>query len=102
MRANQTAKTIAILFLLFIFEGRLFSQSHPVAKVDSGIMIIKLGRDTIAIQQFELKGDSIHTIVLRRPGGIQIYKGEGTLYPDGTLRSMHSTVFRVSASGQLE
>jgi hypothetical protein len=102
MRANQTAKTIIILFLLFIFQIRVFSQSHPIPKVDSGVMIIKLGRDTIAIQQFELKGDSLHTIILRRPGGIQIYKGEGTIYPDGTLRSMHSIVFRVSANGQLQ
>jgi len=65
-------------------------------------MFIKLGKDTTLVQQFELMGDSIRTTILRRPNGIQLYKGEGSLYPDGTIRSMTAAVFRLGPNGELQ
>ncbi len=91
------------LTLSFIAISFLSSAQLPRKGVsDKGIMFIKLGKDTTVVQQFEMIGDSIKTIILRRPGGIQLYKGEGSLNADGTIRSMKSTIFRLGQNGVLQ
>src|ERR1700730_2666817 len=100
LKKPTTAFLACIIFLLISCFAR--AQSKPILKTERGIMFIKLGKDTTAVQQFEMKGDSVRTTVLRRPGGIQLYKGEGSVYPDGNIRSMHSSVYKSLPTGELQ
>ncbi len=84
--------------LVVMFPYLSFSQRLH----DKGILFLKLGNDTTVVQEFELNGDSIHTRILRRPGGIQMYQGDGMLFPDGNIRSMQSSIFRFGADGQFQ
>jgi len=77
-------------------------QDKSTMKQDSGVLIRWMGKDTTAIQRFVIKGDSVYSKILFIPRGITISEGSGTLFPDGTLESMHSKVFTVSAKGQLQ
>jgi hypothetical protein len=63
-------------------------------------MIITLGQDTTFLQHFQISGDSIQTKVVTIPRGIRLSEGKGVLFPDGTLKSMHSNVYSPTASGQ--
>ena len=60
-----------------------------------------LGTDTTAIQRFEINGDSFRTKVIFRPSGISIIEGRGIFSSDGHLKSMTSSAYKVSATGEL-
>ncbi len=77
-------------------------QDRSSAKQDSGVFIRWLGKDTIAIQRFVIKSDSVFTKILFIPRGLTISEGSGTLFPDGSIKSMHSKVFTVSSKGTLQ
>ena len=99
---NDLTKRCIAFFALTLCYGLLHAQSGRPRVNERGVMFIKLGNDTTAVQQFEMKGDSIRTVIIRRPGGIIVYRGEGTLYPDGNIRSMQSNVYRLDSNGQLQ
>ena len=75
-------------------------KSSKNARQDKGILLFTLGKDTTTIQNFEIQGDSIFSKILYLPQGLQLIEGKGTLYPDGTLKSMHSMVSTLSPDGK--
>jgi Protein of unknown function (DUF2911) len=66
---------------------------------DQGVLFLKLGNDTVSVQQFKMIGDSVTTTIIFKPGGIVVSRASGTLYPDGNLRSMNSTVYKETPEG---
>src|SRR2546421_1565048 len=102
MLFHKCSSRLMACIILLPITSIVFAQPRPGVKVGKGIMFVKLGSDTTAVQQFEIIGDSIRTTVMRRPGGIQLYKGAGTLFPDGNIKSMQSTVYRSLPTGELQ
>ncbi len=93
-------RVVFALMLLFLFSD-VEAQTSNLKKVE-GVMFIKLGKDTTGVQQFRLNGDSIYTLVYRRPSGLLVFKGEGTIFPDGTLKSMQSIIYSIGSNGEKE
>ena len=91
---------LAIIFSLSLIVSGCLTKEKTVNE-DSGTLIIMLGKDTMAIQQFQINGDSFHTKVIFRPNGISLIKGSGVFFSDGRLKGMTSQAFKVSPSGEL-
>lgn len=95
---------ISTLLLFFLLMPGAFvlaqGKSSKNARQDKGILLFTLGKDTTTIQSFEIQGDSIFSKILYLPQGLQLIEGKGTLYPDGTLKSMHSMVSTLSPDGK--
>ena len=81
-------------------SSKKIQNSKSIA--DKGVLFLKLGNDTIAVQQYKMIGDSVITTIIFKPAGIVVSKGNGTLYPDGNLRSMNSIVYKESPEGVLQ
>ncbi|MDZ4679583.1 MAG: DUF2911 domain-containing protein [Saprospiraceae bacterium] len=95
-------KISTLLLCMLVPTALIFAQSKSQknARHDKGVMILTLGKDTTTIQSFEIRGDSIFSKILYLPQGLQLIEGKGTLYPDGNLKGMYSTVSVLSPDGK--
>ncbi len=91
----------AAFIILFFFTSACLTKEEPIKNKDSGILIIMLGKDTTAIQRFEINGDSFRTKVIFKPNGISLIEGSGVFTSEGNLKSMVSKAYKVSATGEL-
>ncbi len=95
-----TRQFTAFLILCFLTSACI-TKKEPIINRDSGILTIMLGKDTTAIQRFEINGDSFRTKVIFKPNGISLIEGSGVFTSDGNLKSMTSKAYKVSATGEL-
>lgn len=92
---------IAVLIVLIPACSPEVRKNEPPQKKDSGALVITLGEDTIVIQQFEISGDTIRSKVVSLPQGIYVTDAEGLLYPDGSIRELHSRNYKVARTREL-
>ena len=90
----------AFLILIVISSG-CNTKEKPTKNKDSGILVVMLGKDTMAIQRFEINGDSFRTKVIFKPNGISLIEGSGVFTSNGNLKSMTSKAYKVLATGEL-
>ena len=100
------------IFILYVICYLLFSlqvECQSSKKIqgrsnlpDEGVLFLKLGNDTMAVQKYRMIEDSVMTTIIFKPAGIVVSKGNGTLYPDGNWRSMNSIVYKEMPDGTLQ
>lgn len=91
------SKTLFLLAALLL-STQIFSQKKSKPR-DSGTLVITLGSDTTFIHNFEIRGDSFFSKILTFPNGLRLVEGRGKFFPDGSLRSVSSTLATLDKAG---
>jgi len=98
IQAMQTKTTSVLLCLLFGVQVTIFSQKNAVLR-DAGVLVIALGTDTTFVHRYEIRGDSIFSRILSMAAGLRYTEGRGAFFPDGSLKSMASSVAVLDSAG---
>jgi len=93
-------KTTSVLVCLFlgVLSSSLYSQKTTAFR-DAGVLVIALGTDTTFVHRFDIRGDSFFSQILSMASGLRYTEGRGAFYPDGTLKSVVSTVAVLDSAG---
>ena len=83
---------VSILFL------SVFSCDFSEGPV-SGAVIVALGRDTILIEQFELKGNELKQSIITRSPRVQLVKSTALLDNKGNFESMEAFYYWPNLKG---
>ena len=84
------------------FQKKAEIQLGPRWPLDSGTLILTLGKDTTLFEQFTIRRDSIHSRIISLPGGLKVSDGNGILSKEGMLLSMATKVSTLSPAGTLQ
>lgn len=80
-----------IVLLICLIPAALCAQSNrPI----SGYLMYLLGKDTMMVGSYELKGNQFNIEVLARPN-VSVTKLKGTLFPNGELETAEGHAYRL-------
>jgi Protein of unknown function (DUF2911) len=73
----------------------------PAAAQESGAFVVRLGRDTVAVEQFTRTGDRIEGTMVSRTPRTSVRTYTATLHPDGTIARLEMSTRIPAAPEQL-
>ncbi|MET0638131.1 MAG: DUF2911 domain-containing protein [Chitinophagaceae bacterium] len=89
MSLPRHATNTLLVSLIFLIYG--CADDQPVREwSDEGVLVYRLGTDTIGYQYFRMQGDSVNIRSVYLPGGFTLTETSGELQDDGAIKNLQS------------